>query len=70
MFAKFEAEKISSTEFQEILKKKKQNPKAYKADCWKRKFGLLPRQWKSEEQAVYNAKTNTDMGNLEKTKRI
>jgi hypothetical protein len=35
MFAKFEAEKISSTEFQGILKEQKQNPEVCKADSKK-----------------------------------
>jgi hypothetical protein len=33
MFAKFEADKISSTEFRVILKEQKQNLEVCKADC-------------------------------------
>jgi hypothetical protein len=33
MLAKVEAEKISSTEFQGILKEQKHNPAVCKADC-------------------------------------
>ncbi len=52
MFAKFEAVKISSIEFQGILKEQKQNLEVCKADCC---YSLLRRQVAENKLVVERA---------------